>query len=152
MDWRCICKLRQIYRKPKSYRRSRHRMVQDTYKVWVDYALTVARSEDYKLGGQRLYRAGLKSLMWHVLGEDLPKRRVITLSRWDVDFLTDEQSAYACLMLTLRLSLPKTNQDQCFKIRRPAPAPAPLKNEGFNRYPQEYIKKSSKETNQDQVV
>ncbi|KAI3850446.1 hypothetical protein MKW98_000256 [Papaver atlanticum] len=76
---------------------------QDAYKLWVDYGLTVARSEDfaglaaYKLGGQRLHRAGLKPLMWHVPGKDLSKHRVITLRRWDVDFLTDEQVEYACL-------------------------------------------------------
>ncbi|KAI3837403.1 hypothetical protein MKX03_022611 [Papaver bracteatum] len=146
---------------------------QDAYKLWVDYGLTVARTEDlaglaaYKLGGERLHRAGLKSLIWHVLGKDLAKHRMITLSRWDVDFLTDEQVEYACLdaYASFRLGFyligcpapanmgytQKTNQDQGFKICRPAPAP--LTNEGFNRYPREDIKKSaSKETNQDQVV
>ncbi|KAI3867590.1 hypothetical protein MKW98_005967 [Papaver atlanticum] len=115
---------------------------QDARKLWVDHGLTVARSEeladlaDYTLRRTDLYRAGLKSLMWKVLGEDLSKRRWITLSRWDNEILSDDQVEYACLdaYASFRLGI---------ELMPPAP---------FNRYPQEDIKKPPKETNQDQGV
>ncbi|KAI3838306.1 hypothetical protein MKX03_015941 [Papaver bracteatum] len=111
---------------------------QDARKLWVDHGLTVARSEeladlaDYTLRRTDLYRAGLKSLMWKVLGEDLPKRRWITLSRWDNEILSGEQIEYACLdaYASFRLGIELM------------PPPAPLKNEGFNRYPEETFNKT----------
>ncbi|RZC64282.1 hypothetical protein C5167_007972 [Papaver somniferum] len=76
---------------------------QDARKLWVDWGLDVARSEDlaglaeYKLGREDLYKYGLKFLMLEVLGKDLPKPQGITLSRsWD-GALTENQIMYACL-------------------------------------------------------
>ncbi|KAI3867593.1 hypothetical protein MKW98_005970 [Papaver atlanticum] len=76
---------------------------QDARKLWVDYGLNVAISEelgglaDYTLGRSDCYRSGLKSLMYKVFGEVLHKPRGITLSRWDYEFLKDEQVLYACI-------------------------------------------------------
>ncbi|KAI3950183.1 hypothetical protein MKW92_044497 [Papaver armeniacum] len=124
---------------------------QDARKLWVDHKLTVARSEElaglaeYTLGRRDLYRAGLRSLMRIVLGEDLPKPRAITLSRWDTDVLTDEQIEYACLDAFASYKL---GMDLM-----PPPAPAPLKNEvAFSMYPKEDLKKSPEATNQEQGV
>ncbi|KAI3838303.1 hypothetical protein MKX03_015938 [Papaver bracteatum] len=75
---------------------------QDARKLWVDYGLSVARSEelgglaDYTLGRSDCYRSGLKTLMYKVFREDLHKPRGITLSRWDYEFLKDDQVLYAC--------------------------------------------------------
>ncbi|KAI3839133.1 hypothetical protein MKW92_038314 [Papaver armeniacum] len=76
---------------------------QDANKLWIDYGLNVARREDlaglsdHKLGTKDLYQSGLQFLMWKVLGKNLHKPKGLTLSRWDFDFLTNEQVAYACL-------------------------------------------------------
>ncbi|KAI3992874.1 hypothetical protein MKX01_034224 [Papaver californicum] len=54
---------------------------QEARKLWVDYRLNVARSEDlgsladYKLGRKDLYTAELRYLMGAVLGQDLYKWR-----------------------------------------------------------------------------
>ncbi|KAI3945263.1 hypothetical protein MKX01_035024 [Papaver californicum] len=82
----------------------------DAHKLWVDHGLNVARTEElgslaaYKLTKtvreyreSRLYKAGLRDLARDVLGQELPKKRGIQLSRWDNDFLTDYQIEYACL-------------------------------------------------------
>ncbi|KAI3964848.1 hypothetical protein MKW92_011776 [Papaver armeniacum] len=79
---------------------------QDARKLWVDWGLNVARSEElaglaeYTLGRTDIYRAGLRSLMRIVLRKELPKPRGILLSRWDIGdegVLRDEQVRYACL-------------------------------------------------------
>ncbi|KAI3955308.1 hypothetical protein MKW92_004178 [Papaver armeniacum] len=104
---------------------------QDARKLWVDYGLYVARSEDlaglaeYKLGTNDLYQSGLQSLMWKVLRKNLPKPKALTLSRWDFDFLSNEQVAYACL-----------DAYASFKLgMKLMPRPRTVNKEGLNRQP-----------------
>ncbi|KAI3838304.1 hypothetical protein MKX03_015939 [Papaver bracteatum] len=140
---------------------------QDAHRLMVDHRLTVARSEElaglaeYKLGREDLYKAGLKKLMWEVLGQDLRKPDRELLSRWDIDMqytlskddntmslnnsehvgvLSYDQIKYACL-----------DAYASFKIgmdlmrRRPQTV-----NKRFNGNPQKDFNKAPQETNQGQ--
>ncbi|KAI3890049.1 hypothetical protein MKW92_039249 [Papaver armeniacum] len=122
---------------------------QDARKLMVDHGLTVARTEDlaglaeYKLGREDLYKAGLKSLMWNVLGQNLPKPSEVTLSKWDighwthVGVLTYDQIRYACLDAYASFKL-----GMDLMHRRPQTV--------NNRYPQKDFNKAPQETNQGQ--
>ncbi|KAI3964845.1 hypothetical protein MKW92_011773 [Papaver armeniacum] len=117
----------------------------DARKLWVDWGLNVARSEElaglaeYKLGGSEgIYKAGLKDLMLEVLGQDLPKHVGLTLSRWD-GALSMNQIMYACLDAYASFKLG-------MELRRRKKV-----NKGFiNRYPRRELIMSPKQTNQDQ--
>ncbi|KAI3841465.1 hypothetical protein MKX03_019448 [Papaver bracteatum] len=75
-------------------------------KLLVDYGLSISTTEDLgrladnKLGTRGLYQAELNSLVNIVLGKHLhhqPKFTRIAFSRWDRDYLKNEQVEYACL-------------------------------------------------------
>ncbi|XP_026408992.1 Werner Syndrome-like exonuclease [Papaver somniferum] len=76
-------------------------------KLLVDYGMSISsksedlgRLADNKLGTRGLYHAKLNSLVNIVLGEHLhhePKYTRITFSRWDRDYLKNEQVEHACL-------------------------------------------------------
>ncbi|RZC87267.1 hypothetical protein C5167_029821 [Papaver somniferum] len=116
---------------------------QDARKLWVDWGLNIARSEElaglaeYKLGGEGIYKAGLKDLMLEVLGQDLPKPVGLTLSRWD-RLLSYNQIMYACLDAYASFKLG-------MELRR-----RKIVHNGFNRYPRKELIRSPQETNQGQ--
>lgn len=75
----------------------------DVKKLWEDYHLVVARTEDLrslavaKYGVRKLINAGIKKLSCKVLRRDIGKPKVITMSAWDSQWLTPGQVQYACL-------------------------------------------------------
>ncbi|OVA16744.1 3'-5' exonuclease domain [Macleaya cordata] len=75
----------------------------DADKLLSDYGLKVAKTVDLrplaakKLKMKELNRGGLKSLARTVLGQELPKPKRVTLSRWDAAYLKPRQIQYACL-------------------------------------------------------
>ncbi|KAI3838305.1 hypothetical protein MKX03_015940 [Papaver bracteatum] len=123
----------------------------DARKLMVDWGFTVARSEElaglaeYKLGREDLYKAGLKSLMREVLGQNLRKPRGLTLGRWDlgrrddVSYLSDDQIIYACLDAYSSFKL------GMYLIQRP------VANKRSNRYPQKDYNNSPQEANHGQA-
>ncbi|KAI3867591.1 hypothetical protein MKW98_005968 [Papaver atlanticum] len=123
---------------------------QDARKLMVDWGLNVVRSEELAglaeyLGREDLYKAGLKSLMREVLGQDLRKPRALTLSRWDlgrrndVSYLTDDQIIYACLDA---YSSFKLGMDLIHRT---------VANKRINRYPQKDYNNSPQEANHGQA-
>ncbi|MCL7049235.1 hypothetical protein MKW94_008543 [Papaver nudicaule] len=129
----------------------------DARKLFVDYDLFVARSEDlgpladYKLGRKNLYKKNLKVLVEEVLGEKLPKYGAITLSRWDIGdkydkgHLRKEQVMHACLdaYASFRVGMDL--------IHRPDPSKREFSysNKDFKKLPQE-TNQGTKATNQGQ--
>ncbi|OVA16745.1 3'-5' exonuclease domain [Macleaya cordata] len=76
---------------------------EDVEKLLYDHELGVANTLDLrhlavqKLNKNELSKAGLKGLTEAVLGLELKKPKKVTMSRWDVEYLTYDQIMYACL-------------------------------------------------------
>ncbi|XP_022015076.1 Werner syndrome ATP-dependent helicase homolog, partial [Helianthus annuus] len=75
----------------------------DVGKLVEDYNLVVARIAELTTlaanayGVRKFKYAGLKSLTEEVLGKEVLKPKRITMSRWDNQWLTRPQVAYACI-------------------------------------------------------
>lgn len=74
----------------------------DAEKLWNDYSLDVRNTKDLRfwaakeLGRKELRRAGLKTLVEEVCGEEVDKSKCVTCSKWDRQVLTRNQVMYAC--------------------------------------------------------
>ncbi|KAL8489218.1 hypothetical protein ACS0TY_025211 [Phlomoides rotata] len=72
-------------------------------KLREDYGLEVAKSRDLRswaaneLEKKELNNGGLKSLVKEILGKEMDKPKIVTLSRWNNRVLSNAQVAYACL-------------------------------------------------------
>ncbi|KAL8489217.1 hypothetical protein ACS0TY_025210 [Phlomoides rotata] len=75
----------------------------DVRKLREDYGLEVAKSRDLsswaanELEKKELNNGGLKSLVKEILGKEMDKPKIVTLSRWNNRVLSNAQVAYACL-------------------------------------------------------
>ncbi|KAK6941116.1 3'-5' exonuclease domain [Dillenia turbinata] len=75
----------------------------DAMKLLEDYGLIVGRSMDLrilsmlKLQQEDYGRMGLKRLGIEILGKLMEKPLHISVSKWDAQFLTEEQIKYACI-------------------------------------------------------
>ncbi|XP_022147765.1 Werner Syndrome-like exonuclease, partial [Momordica charantia] len=76
---------------------------QDARKLFDDYDLTVNNAVDLRsmavdrTGRRDLRNAGLKDLAREILGREIAKPKAVTMSRWDDEYLTSAQVAYASI-------------------------------------------------------
>ncbi|KAF5207786.1 Werner syndrome-like exonuclease [Thalictrum thalictroides] len=76
---------------------------EDVEKLLLDYSLRVANPVDLRsfavnqLNRNELKNAGLKEMARVVLDMEISKPKRVTMSRWDVEWLTYDQVQYACV-------------------------------------------------------
>ncbi|KAL5706960.1 exodeoxyribonuclease I [Ranunculus cassubicifolius] len=86
---------------------------EDIEKLLLDYDLRVANPVDLrplavaKLENNELRNAGLKNLASAVCGMEIEKPKRVTMSRWDIEWLTYEQIQYACVDAFLSFEIGK---------------------------------------------
>ncbi|PIA60997.1 hypothetical protein AQUCO_00300487v1 [Aquilegia coerulea] len=86
---------------------------EDVEKLLLDYSLRVANPVDLRsfavneLNRNELKKAGLKEMTKVVLDMEIQKPKRVTMSRWDVEWLTYAQVQYACVDAFLSFEIGK---------------------------------------------